>query len=189
MWLDISSLKDFIPFGSAMFGAMIGGSFTYRISKRTEKREMRKKRLEAIFELESIMIQLIKQSDDMKNRIILCDEATENVIEAKKELDEYCGVYSKNIIDFQSKCRSLAIYISPIVFNQVTSTFETISERYTFILNIRKKSENTNLYHKDNIDDMEIIIQELCNLNKFILKISREYSEYFLKTYIQKYKS
>ncbi|PHC09919.1 hypothetical protein COE99_09415 [Bacillus toyonensis] len=189
MWVDINELKDFIPFGSAMFGALIGGSFTYRISKRTEKREMRKKRLEALFKLESIMVQLIKQSDDMKNRIITRDEATENLIEAKKELDEYCGVYSKNIIDFQTECRSLAINISPIMFNHVISTFETISKRYTFILNIRKKSENTNLYHKDNIEDMEVIIQELCNLNKFILEESHEYADYYLKTYIQKYKN
>lgn len=188
MGLNLSEWKDLLPFGTALFGAMIGGIINYKMSKIAQKREMRKKRLEAIFELEGLVIEVIKKSEDMKNQIIKCDETTENVIEAKKELNAYGSTYAKDLIDFQTKGRSLAIFISREIYKKVTSTFDTISNRYMSIVNLRKKNENSNFYSTYNIDDMEIILQELLDLNNDIVNSSKLYSGAYIDEYVENYK-
>ncbi|MDY0944294.1 hypothetical protein [Priestia megaterium] len=168
----MNQLKPFIPFGSSILGAIVGGFITYNVF---EKKKIREKRLESLFEL----IALTQKTSVKANNI--CSDFKKHLY--KEEIDDELRTVQKKFVDFMSndiyeidlEMPSLAIHINTEVLNQVINCLEEIKKR-------SKKIESDPKYNNDFKSYIEGRIAFLTNLEKKLDKTS-----YFLRDQASKY--
>ncbi|HDR7847486.1 TPA: hypothetical protein QCY30_002160 [Bacillus toyonensis] len=190
MGLDINSLKDFFPFGSAMLGAMTGGLITYNITKAKEKKEKHQKRVESIFELQAKLSEMLNETIDFKMETLLLggnDSKNSQGSEQLHFLKKLKTYFHEKIIRNREILCSLAIHIDKNVFVRV-------GKAYNEIFDIFGKTNKENFQgdiHKDFEAYLELVV---CTMNEIILKINHliryllkkehEHVKYFLEKYI-----
>ncbi|MGG2091933.1 hypothetical protein AB1283_04270 [Bacillus sp. S13(2024)] len=185
MDFELNSLKNFIPFGSAIVGALTGGFVTYRVSKATERRLLREKRLESIFELETTLLKLVDPLKDIQIDILVCRRMEENA--KSEQISEIVGKmksYLGELYKLRPKCYSYAVHISPEVLRELKKIYSSIIEQIVDRLNncnVQSSDWMTNEYIKK-IEQIAYVLhsfikflntQQEIYVNKYMTKLSK----------------
>ncbi|MGD2273233.1 hypothetical protein [Bacillus wiedmannii] len=133
MEFDINSLKDFIPFGSAMLGAVTGGLITYTMSKSTQRKEKRLKGLESINELKLLIYDINLSLYKMKREIE--KEYKENGISGSEgklfeHLKKIPDFYNRMLIGEWAVVYTKAVHINTSVYSATHDTYNKINFLY-----------------------------------------------------------
>ncbi|MGE8013220.1 hypothetical protein [Bacillus mycoides] len=187
MVYDLSSLKDFIPFGSAILGAATGGFITYNLSKATQRRSVEQKRIESIFELKSQVFRFGKRSFDFKCQFedYIKEEHyfdMEKIFGLKDELKNY---FTAIMVGDWINYYSYAIHINSDVFKR---TRDTHKQLLSILQPIDFEYGNTDM------EDVKCFYTKIKSAIDEIYKIVIEFhafletmGELYVESYIEKY--
>ncbi|KAA0766382.1 hypothetical protein [Bacillus sp. SH5-2] len=184
MGLDISSLKDFFPFGSAMLGAITGGCITYSLSRIKEKKEITKKQLESLFELQKINYKLLSSFTDclmILDRYVLLptkiedydgDKAARRIVECSNEL-----------ADLYVASLSHAVHINKDIFKLVKQVHD--DTRFLFV-KIQKSNINevrgiVKTYSHENRGALSTAISHITLLQNTLMQMEAEYVNRYIQ--------
>lgn len=184
MGLDISSLKDFFPFGSAMLGAVTGGCITYSLSRIKEKKEITKKQLESLFELQKINYKLLSSLTDslmILDRYVLLpkkiedydgDKAARRIVECSNELDD---LYVASL--------SHAVHINKDIFKLVKKVHD--DTRFLFVeikrSNIHETRGIVKIYSHENRSALSTAISYISRLQHTLMQMEAEYVNRYIQ--------
>ncbi|WP_367899817.1 hypothetical protein [Bacillus pseudomycoides] len=178
------ALKDLIPFGSALVGALTGGYITYSLSRIKEKKETVKKQLESLFELQRINFKLLNSFTDslmILDKYALLptekedydvDKVTRRILECSNELAE---LYVVSL--------SHAVHINQDIFKLVKKTHD--NTRFLFV-EIQKSNENVvngivRTYSHKNRNALNEAIDNIALLQDTLMQIEEKYVERYIK--------
>ncbi|HDX9631846.1 TPA: hypothetical protein ROY30_005616 [Bacillus cereus] len=175
-------LKSLVPFGSAL----LGGYITYSMSRAKEKKEVAKKQLESVFELQKINFKLLGMFNELK--ISLHRHAFSDV-----QTEEYSG---KIVADKIQKClnewielnvASLAhaVNMEKGIFELVKKTHDEATVHFMPVT----KAENvvikgmTRIYSEKNISSLETVYDKIEHLQTALMEQEKVYVERYMKKY------
>ncbi|MFV8517133.1 hypothetical protein [Bacillus sp. SBS7] len=126
-------MKDLIPFGSAMVGAVTGGLITYSMFKSTQRKEKRLKGLESICELKLLVYDINFSLYKMKRAIE--KEYEENGISGSEgnlleHLNKIPDFYNRMLIGEWAVVYTKAVHINTSVYSATRDTYTKIHVLY-----------------------------------------------------------
>ncbi|EJS59062.1 hypothetical protein ICE_01617 [Bacillus cereus BAG1X1-2] len=183
-------LKDLIPFGSAMIGAVTGGIITYKMNKIKDKKERLQKRAESILELQAKLSEMQIETIDLKMEVLIIQDKVNTTQDTNREhffrnLKKY---FHEQITGRREILLSLAIHIDKTVFIEVAKTYNMIFEIFgktnkgNFQGDILKDFEKYLELVTNTLDEIKIKINKLMI---YLRKKEWEYTQYFLKKYLK----
>ncbi|MGY2613187.1 hypothetical protein [Bacillus pretiosus] len=193
MELDINSLKelkDFIPFGSAMFGAITGGIITYKIAKAKENKEALQKKVESILELDARLRHIQNELIGFKDKVLKLREKINFIQTSDREkfYKEFEKYFYEHIIEKREILFLLAIHINEKMFINTRVIYNDI----LFVFGTSRKGEFRGDVVKDFEQYLELVID---TMGKVKLKIDKlmvnlranelKYTNLYLKKYIK----
>lgn len=178
------ALKDLIPFGSALVGALTGGCITYGLSRVKEKKETTKKQLESLFELQKINFKLLSSFTDslmILDRYVLLptkvedydgDKVTRRIVECS---DELADLYVASL--------SHAVHINKDIFKLVKKAHD--DTRFLFV-EIQKSNINqawgfVRTYSQENRDALNAAINIIAMLQDKLMQMEVEYVNRYIQ--------
>lgn len=182
MNIDLA-LKDLIPFGSALFGAVTGGFITYKITRAKERKEFKIKRLESIFELQKISIEMLNSFSDLKIKLDLYMLHPE---EEAYKLDVIVNKMNKCMSELaDSRVRFLgnALHVSKEVYDYVSEKYVKLMNLFMYVVTINRSMSNEIeiAYSKSNGEALDKVINEIGNLQRFLMDQEKKYVELYIK--------
>ncbi|MCU4824871.1 hypothetical protein OCA00_25060 [Bacillus cereus] len=189
MGLIIGSLKDFIPFGSAMLGAVTGGLITYSMSKATKRKEKKLKALESINEVKLLVYDMVMSIGELKQS--LDDEYKESGIsDSGENLEEYIlkigNFYGKMLVGEWAIAYTKAIHINAEVYSE---TFNTYTQFYYLNGEVEKSfekfdEEKFELFVQESLGILQTSYDLLNDLANFLGAKEQELIHEFMNKYI-----
>lgn len=188
MGLDVNSLKDFIPFGSAMLGAVTGGLITFTLSKATQRKEKRLKGLESINELKLLVYDIAMSLNEVtlglnkeykKNGII---NHGENIEEHSKKVQEF---FTSVLVGKWANFYTKSVHINTIVYTETNKTYNELYQSYKEIVDNAEKVSEKGLewYVQELQKSLESSDKLIENLSDFL----EEKEKVLIKEYMDKY--
>lgn len=177
-------LKELLPFGTTLFGAITGGLITYRLSKLKEKKEAEEKRLESLFELQRIHFKLIRSFTDLQLHleiyISVLEESEKNSVEVVTNKIIDC---SDELMDSRVLSLGKAVHISEEVFEVINTKHDEI--RFAFYEITVANENNVNgmkkVYSERNLTALKIAFNHIATLQEYLMKTEKKYSEMYIK--------
>ncbi|MEC0900966.1 MULTISPECIES: hypothetical protein [Bacillus] len=189
MGLDINSLRDFIPFGSAMLGAVTGGFITYSMSRATQRKEKRLKGLQSISELKLLIYEISNDAIDLQGKLEAelkrdelfgSDENLKAIVIKTKEF--FNNLLTGKWTDFYIK----AVHISKEVFLETRTKYKKLLDLQGELMRagIKIKKNGVKLYLKEVIDIVNSSFELLSELGAFLEKKEGNLIEEYMNKYI-----
>lgn len=190
MGLDINSLRDFIPFGSAMLGAVTGGFITYSMSRATQRKEKRLKGLQSISELKLLIYEISNDAIDLqgkleveykRDKLFWADESLKSIIVGIQEF--FNNLFIGKWTDFYIK----AVYINKEVFLETRANYRKLLELQRELMRkgINIKEKGFKLYVEEVLEIVNFSFDLLNELGKFLEKKEEKLIEEYMNKYIK----
>ncbi|OSX94360.1 hypothetical protein BTJ45_01717 [Bacillus mycoides] len=185
MNIDLA-LKDLIPFGSALLGAGIGGTITYKLSTVKEKKEGEKKQLESLFELQKINYKLLSSFNELLGNlsmyIFLPNE------QEKFSADEITAMIQKCsdiLAEMNVVSLAHAVHMKNDIFEAVKQAHEDTRLLYLRVTeqNIVQDSGRFKMYSEKNVNSLEQASRRIEILQSVLMEKEKEYVERYMKKY------
>ncbi|PFM33596.1 hypothetical protein [Bacillus cereus] len=185
MNIDLA-LKDLIPFGSALLGAGIGGTITYKLFTVKEKKEGEKKQLESLFELQKINYKLLSSFNELLGNLSMylflpnekekfgADEITDMIQKCSDILAEL------NVVSLAH-----AVHMKNDVFELVKQTHEDTRLLYLKVTegNTVKDIGDFKIYSQQNVVFLEKVIKRIAILQSDLMEKEKQYVERYMNKY------
>ncbi len=175
-------LKSLVPFGSAL----LGGYITYSMSRAKEKKEVAKKQLESIFELQKINFKLLGMFNELK--ISLQRHAF-----AHMQMEEYSGKIVTNkiqkcfneLVELNVASLAYAVNMDKGVFDLVKKTHDEVTIQFIPVTKVNNVVINgmSRIYSEENISSLETVYEKIENLQTTLMVQEALYVERYMKKY------
>ncbi|MGE1126323.1 hypothetical protein [Bacillus wiedmannii] len=183
------TLKDLIPFGSALLGTLTGGYITYSISKAKEKKEKRLKGLESISELKLLIYEMSNDAIDLQGKLEAelnrdelfgSDENLKAIVIKTREF--FNNLLTGKWTDFYIK----AVHINKEVYLETRSKYIKLLDLQGELMRagISIKKNGVKLYLKEVIDIVNSSFELLSELGSFLEKKEGKLIEEYMIKYI-----
>ncbi|SCN41646.1 hypothetical protein [Bacillus wiedmannii] len=183
------TLKDLIPFGSALLGTLTGGYITYSISKAKEKKEKRLKGLESISELKLLIYEMSNDAIDLQGKLEAelnrdelfgSDENLKAIVIKTREF--FNNLLTGKWTDFYIK----AVHINKEVYLETRSKYRKLLDLQGELMRagISIKKNGVKLYLKEVIDIVNSSFELLSELVSFLEKKEGKLIEEYMIKYI-----
>ncbi|WP_377865789.1 hypothetical protein [Bacillus sp. R86525] len=174
--------KSLVPFGSAL----LGGYITYSMSRAKEKKEVAKKRLESVFELQKINFKLLGMFNELKTSLYIhafSDVQTEEY--SGKKVTEKVQKCLNELIESNVESLAHAVNMEKGVFELVKKAHDEANVQFKPVT----KAENvvikgmTRIYSEKNISSLDTVYDNIENLQTALMEQEKVYVERYMKKY------
>ncbi|MED2186828.1 hypothetical protein [Bacillus wiedmannii] len=185
MNIDLA-LKDLIPFGSAFFGACIGGTITYKLFTVKEKKEGEKKQLESLFELQKINYKLLSSFNELLGNLSMyIFLPNEKETFSADEITNMIQKCSDNLAELNVVSLAHAVYMKNDIFELVKQAHED-----TRLLFLKVTEGNTvkdvgyfKIYSQQNVNFLEKASKRIEILQRDLMGKETQYVERYMNKY------
>ncbi|PRT19820.1 hypothetical protein [Bacillus wiedmannii] len=185
MNIDLA-LKDLIPFGSALLGACIGGTITYRLFTVKERKEGAKKQLESLFELQKINYKLLSSFNELLGNVsmyILLPNEQEKC--SADEITDMIQKCSDNLAEMNVVSLAHAVHMKNDIFELVKQAHEDTRQYYLKVTegNTVEGAGYFKIYSQQNVIYLEKAIKRIAILQSYLMEEEKQYVEQYMKKY------
>ncbi|MGG1340166.1 hypothetical protein ABE244_06210 [Bacillus toyonensis] len=179
-------IKDFIPFGSALLGALTGGFITYNISSAKEKKEGYRKQLESSLELQKINFKLLGIFNELE---LILDVYVSSQVEIKGydviTVTDKIQKCSDELAELYVVSLAHAIHMKIEEFEFVKKIHDATRNHY---LDVTKRDDeavinNSKIYSEKNIIALQAASKKIAILQGSIMGKETSYVESYIKKY------
>lgn len=185
MNIDLA-LKDLIPFGSALLGAGIGGTITYKLFTVKEKKEGEKKQLESLFELQKINYKLLSSFNELLGNlsmyIFLPNDKEKFSADEITDMIQKC---SDNLAELNVVSLAHAVHMQNNIFDLVKRAHEDTRLLFLKVTEGNKVKDvgYFKIYSQQNVNFLERSINRIAVLQRDLMEKEKEYVERYMGKY------
>ncbi|HDR4695205.1 hypothetical protein [Bacillus cereus] len=185
MSIDLA-LKDLIPFGSTLLGAITGGVITYSLFTVKERKEGAKKQLESLFELQRVNYKLLSSFNELLGKLTMYNFLPNE--EEEYSADEITNMIQKcsdNLAELNVVSLAHAVNMKKDIFEFVKQTHEDTRLLFLRVTeqNIVNDSGRFKIYSGQNVAFLERASKRIEILQRDLMENEKQYVERYMKKY------
>ncbi|MBJ8039057.1 hypothetical protein JDS78_02095 [Bacillus cereus group sp. N17] len=177
--MDIESvLKSLIPLGSAL----LGGYITYRMNRAKEIKEVAKKQLESLFELQKINFKILGIFNELELKLSV-------YVSSPVVIEGYDGI---TVTDKIQKCSDelVELYVVSLAhaIHMKIDEFEFVKQahdetRNYYLAVTERNDNNSKIYSEKNIMALQAASKKVEILQRSLIEKEKSYVESYMKKY------